>query len=116
MQMRRRPRERRASARKPVTWAGRCGTNSRPEWEWRPCTVEDVSHGGARLTTDNAVDVRVGNLIGISVERLGDTTVGIKLRGQVRHVVAQGTGFSVGVKLDFASPQERRIAEMLFAG
>jgi len=107
-------RERRASARKPVAWRGRFGVNGRPEWEWSECAVEDVSHSGARLTIGDARGVRVGDSIAIAVERLGDTSVGIRLHGSIRHVVTLGESVDVGVELVFATPQERRIAETLF--
>lgn len=115
MRARNQPQERRDSTRKPVLWSGRFGVNGQPEWEWSACGVDDVSHGGARITIDSARGIRVGDLIAIAVERLGDTSVGIRVHGKIRHLVARGEVVDVGVELEFTTPQERRIAETLFA-
>jgi hypothetical protein len=107
-----------------VTWVGRYGRVGQPAWEWQPCAVEDVSGGGARLSTLQRCTLRAGDPILISLERLGSTSVGITLRGQVAHVTsgaredtdpAPSDGCTIGVALDFTTPQERRIAESLFS-
>jgi hypothetical protein len=76
--------------------------------------MADVSNGGARLTVASDFELRVGDDIGIAVERLGTTAVGIRLHGRVRYCEARDNRVDVGVELVFHTPQEQRIAEMLF--
>jgi hypothetical protein len=116
----RRKKERRHGPRNSVTWEGRYGRLGQPEWEWQPCTVDNVSSGGAQLTTLLPCALRTGDRIGVAVERLGSTPVGITLCGKVAHLTRVTDGdaqddCAIGVAIDFTTPQEQRIAESLFS-
>ncbi|MFN8028441.1 MAG: PilZ domain-containing protein [Acidimicrobiia bacterium] len=122
MRLRRTPKERRDAPRTPVAWEGRYGRSGQPEWEWLPCSVHDVSGGGARIVAPAPTAVRAGDGVTLSVDRLGSTWVGITLHGRVAHVTTaepasddDATALSVGIALDFTSPQDRRVAASLFA-
>jgi hypothetical protein len=112
--LRRATKERRDSERVDVVWTGRCGPGRTPEWEWSECALVDNSAHGVRLLVAPTTRYRVGADVAIAVERLGDTSVGLRLHGRVRHVRTDDDGTHVGVDLTFATPQEQRTAEMLF--
>ncbi len=112
--LRRGTKERRDSERVDVVWTGRCGPARAPEWEWTECALVDTSANGARLVVPPTTCYRVGTDVAVAVERLGETTVGLRLNGRVRHVRTDDDGTHVGIELTFTSPQQQRTAEMLF--
>jgi len=111
-----RPRERRQAARKLVTWTGRFGLNGAPEWDWRDCSIEDISQGGARVIAPADAAAHAGDAIAMAVERLGTTVVGIRLHGHIRYCEQRDGSLDLGVALNFRTPQERQLAQTLFAG
>jgi len=106
--------EKRQGERQGVQWSGRCGRVSAPEWEWGECTIEDTSTRGAKLVLVAEPAIRSGDEVGIAVERVGTTAVGLRLRGIARHISHTDGTTVIGVELVFRTPQELRTAEMLF--
>ena len=109
-----RGKERRTHDRKPVAWEGRFGLNREPEWNWQACEIRDISAGGALITAPADTPVRVNDNVSIAVERLGATSVGVRLHGRVRDRRCTDRGVDIGVELTFDSLLDRRTAEMLF--
>jgi hypothetical protein len=109
-------RERRRFRRKPVRWVGRYALGEERVTAMAPCTVEEVSRHGARLVLYGGLEVRVGQIVVIDVERIGPTPVGFRVRGIAQHVSARDEtgGLRIGVQLALDAPHERRMAESLF--
>ena len=112
--LRRGKKERRGSSRVDVVWTGRCGLSRTPEWEWTECALVDTSAHGVQLVVPPTARYRIGADVAIAVERLGETSVGLRLHGRVRHVQTDDESTHLGVDLTFATPHEQRTAEMLF--
>jgi hypothetical protein len=99
-----------------VRWIGHYGAPGTPDSTWTACTIENISSRGAGTVVHGGGPVEVGDPVVIDVERIGDTTVGLRVRGVVRHVGEANDDGVVpfGVALEFTTAQERRTAEMLF--
>jgi hypothetical protein len=110
-------RERRRFRRKPVVWVGHYALGEPRGLATAPCTVEEVSRHGARLVLYGGLEVLVGQLVVIDVERIGPTPVGFRVRGTALHVSArdESGGLRIGVEIALDAPHERRLAESFFA-
>lgn len=110
--------DRRRGRRKPVQWEGRWSVlgDAAATWSGSPCTVQDVSPNGARLLLLGDMDVRKGQTLLLTIEYVGGTPVGLRLRGTVRNVSPPSAdGLSVGVEVALDA-SNARIAKTLLAG
>jgi hypothetical protein len=99
-----------------VNWIGHYAANGSLEPRWVPCTVEDVSAGGAGIVIYGGQPLEVGSSVVIDLERIGATAVGLRVRGVTRHVghCDPEGGVLIGIELHFDTPHELRTASMLF--
>jgi hypothetical protein len=117
MWRRRRTRDRRRAGRKSVDWEARYWIEGRRNETSSPCTVLDVTRGGAGLLVLGHTPVRASDTIAIEIEKMAGTVVMLILHGIVEHVdaTADDDAIRIGVSLNFSGPHEQRIAQTLFS-
>ena len=99
-----------------MNWIGHYAAHGSSEARWFPCTVEDISARGAGIVIYGGQALDVGSSVVIELERIGTTTVSLRVRGVARHVgnCDPEGGMHIGIALHFENPVELRTASMLF--
>jgi len=112
-----RDRDRRRRTRKSVQWDARSWIEGRRDETSSPCTVLDVTRGGAGLVVLGRMPVKVSDAVAIEVVKMGGTAVQLTLHGIVEYIdkTADDGQVRMGVSLTFSGPHEQRIAQTLFS-
>ena len=113
---RKRGRDRRRAARKFVDWEARYWIEGRRNETSSPCTVLDVTRGGAGLLVLGRASVRTSDAVAIEIVKMGGTAVMLTLHGTVENVGENPDGeHRIGLSLTFSGPHEERTAQTLFS-